>query len=202
MNHCDDQRPTTVMHLLFYKRIQKKSLSVCTYLCLERGVAWVILLGVKTICPQEYTHTHTHTHTHTLDHYYLHTHLKYLMLLIRWSSCWWRIASVVSCVLLLFSLAGVYLYPSSVYRHTQSHTHLSRQCQHGGCCSSEFDPPAATTAGWLTFCLIIYKWSISRCVPAAACGLLFALRWHVAEAHRALFGYCDIYSPDIWLRDT
>lgn len=71
-----------------------------------------------------------------------------------------------------FSLSHIYLYSS---KHTHSHTRSSRRYQRGRCCSWVFDPPAATTAGWLTFCLIMYKWSISRCVPAAARGLLFGL---------------------------
>lgn len=71
-----------------------------------------------------------------------------------------------------FSLSHIYLYSS---KHTHSHTRSSRRNQRGRCCSWVFDPPAATTAGWLTFCLIMYKWSISRCVPAAARGLLFGL---------------------------
>lgn len=61
--------------------------------------------------------------------------------------------------------------------HTVSHKYWQ-----GGCWSWVFNPPAVITAGWLTLCLIIYKLCISRCVPAAASGLLLALLRHAVTA--------------------
>lgn len=138
--------------------------------------------------------------THQLWTRYAHrrTHTKCLITVIRCTFV--LMENEIYCLSSSFCGLDIYWYSSPMFKgpNTRSHTHLSHQDWHGGCCSWVFDPPAATTAGWLTFCLIIYKWPISRCVPAAASGLLLALLWHVATAARALFGYCDIYTPDIW----
>lgn len=125
-----------------------------------------------------------------------------MLYMVRMSWLWFRQhSSALSWVPISSHLPNIKFIRRTDNRHTSNyfmHDNITLCITYGGCSSRAFDPPAATAAGWLTFSLIIYKWSISRCVPAAASGLLLILLQRVETAGLALFGYYDIYTPDIW----